>query len=91
MTLNYKQFMKWQKERDTAIKSLDVKTFREFWDRWVKRGFYVDPLPDNDQIVEITLRKLLSHLATASDQEREEAKKWLNDRGFNTSLNRVGL
>ena len=68
-------------ERDKAVKSLNVNEFREFYERWYKRGIYHLPLP-NDRVIEIVLRKMMLMIKSASDQEREEAKKWLDERGL---------
>ena len=70
-------------ERDKAVKSLNVNEFREFYLRWYKRGIYHLPLPSSERIIEITLRKMMLMIKSASDQEREEAKKWLDERGLN--------
>lgn len=69
-------------ERDKAVKSLNVAEFRKFYARWYKRGIYHLPLPSSDRIIEITLRKMILMIKSASDQEREEAKKWLDERGL---------
>ena len=70
-------------ERDKAVKSLNVNEFREFYLRWYKRGIYHLPLPSSERIIEITLRKMMLMIKSASDQKREEAKKWLDERGLN--------
>ncbi len=69
-------------ERDKAVKSLNVDEFREFYLRWYKRGIYHLPLPQSDHIIEISMRKMMLMIKSASDQEREEAKKWLDERGL---------
>lgn len=69
-------------ERDKAVKSLNVNEFREFYLRWYKRGIYHLPLPQSDHIIEISMRKMMLMIKSASDQEREEAKKWLDERGL---------
>lgn len=69
-------------ERDKAVKSLNVNEFREFYLRWYKRGVYKLPLPNYDRVIEIALRKMMLMIKSASDQEREEAKKWLDERGL---------
>lgn len=69
-------------ERDKAVKSLNVAEFRKFYARWYKRGIYHLPLPPSDHIIEISMRKMMLMIKSASDQEREEAKKWLDERGL---------
>lgn len=73
-------------ERDKAVKSLNVNEFREFYLRWYKRGIYHLPLPSSDRIIEITLRKMMLMIKSASDQEREEAKRWLLEKGYDTEI-----
>lgn len=73
-------------ERDKAVKSLNVKEFREFYLRWYKRGIYHLPLPLNDKIIEISMRKMIIYMRSSSDQEREEAKRWLLEKGYDTEI-----
>ena len=42
------------------------------------------PIPSN-KVIEISLRKMILHLDSASDEEKETAKIWLISRGY--SLN----
>lgn len=71
----------WKAERDKAIKSQDVDTFKAFYNKWKKRGFYELELP-NDIVLEITLRKMLYNLKGATPQEKATAAKWLTEHGF---------
>lgn len=73
-------------ERDKAVKSLNVNEFREFYLRWYKRGIYHLPLPPSDHIIEISMRKMIIYMKSASDQEREEAKRWLLEKGYDTEI-----
>lgn len=73
-------------ERDKAVKSLNVAEFRKFYARWYKRGIYHLPLPPSDHIIEISMRKMIICMRSASDQEREEAKRWLLEKGYDTEI-----
>lgn len=73
-------------ERDKAVKSLNVAEFRKFYARWYKRGIYHLPLPQSDHIIEISMRKMIIYMRSASDQEREEAKRWLLEKGYDTEI-----
>lgn len=77
--------MNWEKEflreRDEAIRTLDVEKFKAFYTKWKERGFYYLPLP-RDAIIEISMRKMLYNIKSATEQEKEEAKNWLHERGF---------
>lgn len=75
----------WKAERDKAIKSQDVDTFKAFYNKWKKRGFYELQLP-NDIVLEITLRKMLYNLKSATTQEKADAAKWLQERGLSTEM-----
>lgn len=76
----------YNKERDKAVKSLNVAEFRKFYKKWQERGFYQVSLPDNDTVVEVTMRKMLFHINSATEQEKADAEKWLIDHGFTTDL-----
>lgn len=76
----------WMKERNEAVISYDVDRFRKFYEKWRKIGMYSVPLPKNDLVVKITMRKMVYHITTFSKAQREEAAKWLKDRGMSTDL-----
>lgn len=76
----------WKAERDKAIKSQDVDTFKAFYYKWKKRGFYELELP-SDITLEIALRKMLYNLKSATTQEKATAKKWLTEHGCRTDTN----
>lgn len=67
-------------DRDKAVRSLDVKKFRKFCKKWKT------PYIPTDEVLEITMRKMLYNLYSATDEERNNAKEWLESRGYSTSL-----
>lgn len=75
---------KWKSERDIAVKSQNIDVFKNFYKKWYLIGVYEMPLP-SDRVIEISLRKMILHLNSASDEEKETAKIWLISRGY--SLN----
>lgn len=82
-----KELMKiWKQERDAAFRSQDVETFKEFYTKWQARGFYRLPLPTNEKVIEVSLRKALYHMKGATQEEKDTAAKWLHERGFTTDL-----
>lgn len=72
----------WVQERDKAALSYDVERFREFYKKWQARGMYQIDLPDNDLVVEVTMRKMVGMMASATVEQKKEAKQWLIERGF---------
>lgn len=80
----------WKKERDEAIRKQDVSEFKKFYAKWLYSGAYELPLPDNDKVIEIALRKMLYNLPTATPEEKETARKWLLSHGCSTNLNMIG-
>lgn len=76
----------YNKERDKAVKSLNVAEFRKFYKKWQERGFYQVSLPDDDAVVEVTMRKMLFHINSATEQEKADAEKWLIAHGLTTNL-----
>ncbi len=75
----------WILERNVVIRSLDVEKFKAFWKKWSARGFYRNGLPD-DEVIEISLYKMLYNLESATEEEKNKAKKWLESRGFDVFL-----
>lgn len=74
------------KERDEAAKSYDVKKFRQFVFKWTILGAAFTPLPSDDHVVEIIMRKMVYNMKSATKEERQEAKKWLKEHGCTTKL-----
>lgn len=75
----------WILERNVVIRSLDVEKFKAFWKKWSARGFYRNGLPD-DEVIEISLYKMLYTLESATEEEKNKAKEWLESRGFDVFL-----
>lgn len=75
----------WILERNVVIRSLDVEKFKAFWKKWSARGFYRNGLP-NDEVIEISLYKMLYNLESATEEEKNKAKEWLESRGFDEFL-----
>lgn len=80
---NIKQFIT---ERDEAMKSYDVQKFRDFFVKWTFKGAYDMPLPTNDKVIEVMMRKCVYHMKSSTIKERLEAKRWLEDHGCTTEL-----
>lgn len=71
----------WILERNVVIRSLDVEKFKAFWKKRSARGFYRNGLP-NDEVIEISLYKMLYNLESATEEEKNKAKEWLESRGY---------
>ena len=74
-------FAEWLKERNEALLSFDIDKFKEFYYKWVKRGFYCYELP-NDDILEISIRKAVLGISDAPDWAIKEAEQWLIDHNY---------
>ena len=72
------------KERDEAVLSLDIPTFRRFYKKWANLGFYDKRMLPPDNIIEISLRQMIIGLADPPKDKLEEAKDWLRARGYDT-------
>lgn len=73
------------RERNKAVLSLDVRTFKDFVIRWTKKG----GLPScfiiaDDNVIEIALRQMVLGIADAPEDKIEEARAWLKARGYST-------
>lgn len=80
-----KQFEEWLRERDEAIASLDIETFKEFYSKWVKCGVYKMPLP-SDNVLEISIRKSALAATHISPDIKRKAAEWLIERGYSTEI-----
>ena len=80
-----KDMKKWLKERDAIVKTYDIQAFKDFYRKWSKKGLYTLRLPA-DNIIEISMRKMVYHMASATEDEKKEAEQWLLDHGSDTSI-----
>lgn len=75
----------WLKERDEVMKTYDVEKFKEFYLKWKNRGFYLLGLP-SDSVIERSMRKGVYHMESATEEEKAEAKEWLESHGYTTEI-----
>ncbi len=75
----------WRKDRDKAVRSLNVSTFKKMYYKYKRVGIYQLELPD-DYIIEISMRKMLYHLPGASEHEKRMAADWLKIHGCTTEM-----
>lgn len=88
--MNDKEIKDFVSDRDKAVREAcrtgDLENFKAFFEKYQKRGVYkLLPLP-SDEILEISLRKMLINTASATIDEKAEAVKWLIERGYRTSI-----
>ena len=85
--MEQKIFNEWLSERNRVVKSYDVDMFKAFYIKWQKRGVYsrLMPLPTDD-IIEVSMRKMVYHMTNATEAEKAEAERWLLEHGSDTSI-----
>lgn len=81
-----KLIIQWLTERDEVLKTYDVNLFKEFVIKWRKRGFYDDTPFPSDEVLEISMRKMICNIPTMSQKEKKEAEEWLTSRGYTTGI-----
>lgn len=71
---------------DTCL-TYSVEEFRAFVDRWRSEGVY-PPCFDlaSNEVIEITIRKIIVNRTDAPKHEREKAAAWLLSRGYDLTL-----
>ena len=74
--INDQMLKQWVEERDEAVLSFDLDKFKAFYKKWSAKGFYDKPLP-SDEVVEITIRKMVLGLKNPPKDKVKEAKQWL--------------
>lgn len=70
----------WMKERDAVAKTYDVELFKVFYEKWKKKGIYSMKLPP-DNVIEISMRKMVCNMKSSTDEQKEEAMEWLEAHG----------
>ncbi len=87
--MNDKEIEDFVRDRDKAVREAcrtgNLENFKAFYEKYKKRGLYKLPLP-SDEVLEISLRKMLCNMASATNEEYAEAYKWLIEHGSNTSI-----
>lgn len=85
MAIKNSTIKQWMKERDAAAKSYDLDVFKAFYDKWARKGFYSMKLP-KDEVIEISMRKMVCNMKSSTDEEKEEAMQWLEEHGSNLNM-----
>lgn len=75
-----KTFQEWQKEIKTILGVYDVAKFRKFYNKWLLKGIYRNSLPANDEVIELTMRQMVIVSTLTTNEQKEEALKWLDER-----------
>lgn len=70
------------RERDAAVLSFDVNKFRHFYHKWTLLGVHIVPLGNNNDDVEILIRKMVLIIKKAPESKKAEARQWLSERGY---------
>lgn len=81
-----KLFNQFIKERDEAILSLNLDTFKAFYEKWAKKGIYDPYFMPPDEVLEISLYKMVLAIRSAPESKREVARKWLLTRGYDLKI-----
>ena len=76
---------RWVKERDKVVKTMDIQKFKAFYYKWKRLGIYQMDLPD-DNVLEISMRKMILAIKSATEKEKEDAMQWLRDRGYSDEI-----
>lgn len=81
-----KEIKKWVKERDSVILTHDIKNFKDFYEKWYRRGLYQMPLPKNDIVVRASMEKAILGMANPPEKDKQQAVEWLTSHGFTTEF-----
>lgn len=88
MTKSDKRLMaEWLKERDEVVKTYDIEKFKQFFRKWQVKGIYdrTMPLPADD-VIELSLHKMVYHMTSSTEQEKKDAELWLIMHGSSTEI-----
>lgn len=79
--MDERKFNQWLKERNKAVLSCNVQMFKSFYYKWLALGVYQIKTLPSDKVIEISMRKMILTMKDATPKQKEEAKKWLLERG----------
>lgn len=77
-----KEIKQWIKERDEAVLSFDIDKLKKFYIKWQGIIYDNDMQLPPDNVLEISIRKMVIGTASATSEQVEQAKEWLKQRGF---------
>ena len=81
-----KLLKEWRTELNDVAESLDVEKFKAFYKKWQGLGIYNDVQLPSDDVLEITVRKMLVNLSTEPSSKHYEAVTWLLERGYDLKI-----
>ena len=84
--MNDKLIREFVRDRDKAVATFDLETFKKFFAKYKAKGIYDIDLPSDDKVIEITMRKMAVNSIRLPIEVRMEAAEWLTDRGYSTIL-----
>ena len=72
--------------RDTidVVTSQDIEKLKAHYFKWGKIVYF--PEIPSDKVLEITIRKMAVNMRGIPEDVKEEAKKWLLDRGYDLTI-----
>ena len=79
-----KEIHEWVKERDSVVLTHDIQKFKEFYEKWKRRGIYILSLPENDLVVRASMEKAILEMANPPEKDKQQAVEWLVSHGFTT-------
>lgn len=70
----------WEKDRDEALKSLDIEKIRKYCLK------YKIPMPKDEIVILAGAHKARLHMLTTTEEEKEISKKWLKEHNFKETI-----
>ena len=75
----------WQEEFKEIVPQYDVEAFKKFYQKWKARGYYQIRLPA-DHVIEVSMRKMVYNMKSTTEEQKADAKQWLESRGYTTDM-----
>ena len=77
-----KKINNYVKDLGDAVIDLDVEKFREHWKKYQD---ILPPIP-RDEVLQVTMHKIVLNRTDMSAEVQEKAKKWLTDHGYSANI-----
>ena len=78
--MSRRELRQYVKDRDAAFLSLDLKKIRAFADK------YGCELPDNEEVMWITIHKVICNTTSATKEQRNNSLMWLFLHGYSPDI-----
>ena len=85
MYANIPEYEELAKDRYEAIRTYDVEKMKAFQKKWA-HAYPKQSREVSDESIIIAMHKMMCFVDESTEEEKQEARKWLKDRGYSEEI-----